>query len=59
MNEDAEEFGVERLVEVFESDPSHATDPQAATEAIFSAVHEFAGDAPQSDDITCLTICRG
>ena len=59
MNEDAEEFGVERLVEVFESDPSHAADPKAATEAIFNAVHEFAGDAPQSDDITCLTICRG
>ena len=46
MNEDAEEFGVERLVEVFESDPSHAADPKAATEAIFNAVHEFAGDAP-------------
>ena len=59
MNEAEEEFGVERLVEVFESDPSHASDPKAATEAIFDAVHKFAGDAPQSDDITCLTICRG
>ena len=27
-------------------------------EAMFEAVRAFAGDTPQSDDITCLTLCR-
>ena len=56
MNEEEEEFGVDRLLHIFNS---HTGDPKAATEAIFAAVHQFAGDAQQSDDITCLTICRG
>lgn len=56
MNEEGEEFGVERLQEVFAANPP--SDPQAANEAVFSAVNEFAGDTPQSDDITCLALFR-
>lgn len=56
MNEDGEEFGVERLQAVFASSPP--SNPQQANEAVFSAVSEFAGDTPQSDDITCLALNR-
>ena len=56
MNADGEEFGVERMREIFE--PSPPTDPEAATAAIFEAVHAFAGDTDQSDDITCVTLHR-
>ena len=56
MNADGEEFGVERLQEVFAGNPP--TDPEQANEAVFAAVSEFAGDTPQSDDITCLALYR-
>ena len=56
MNGDGEEFGVERLRNVFE--PSPPTDSESATEAVFEAVHAFAGDTDQSDDITCVTFHR-
>ena len=50
-----EEFGVERLCGVFAEGPF--PDAQQANTAIFQAVSEFAADAPQFDDITCLTLC--
>lgn len=54
MNESEEEFGMDRLENLFvESKPATA---QAVNEVIFDAVMEFAGDAPQSDDITCMTL---
>ena len=56
MNEHGEEFGIERLQEVFE--PSPPTDSETATAAVFEAVHAFAGDTDQSDDITCVTFHR-
>ena len=56
MNEEGEEFGVERLQEVFASKPPSST--KEANEAVFSAVSDFAGDTPQSDDITCLAVSR-
>ena len=56
MNSDQEEFGLERLQEVFAAQPPH--DSREATQAIFEAVHAFAGDHPQSDDITCLVLRR-
>ena len=56
MNADSEEFGVERLQAIFLEDPPASA--QDANEAIFEAVHSFAGDTPQSDDITCLSITR-
>ena len=56
MNANDEEFGVERLQAVFEErQPDSA---RAVSEAIFDAVHEFAGNTPQSDDITCLIVMR-
>ena len=57
MNEAHEEFGVERLRAIFASGP--LGDSRATSEAVFDAVHAFAGDTPQSDDVTCLTLCRG
>ena len=56
MNADREEFGMERMRQVFAERPP--INSREATEMIFEAVHKFAGDTPQSDDITCLTISR-
>ena len=56
MNEEDEEFGTDNLQEVFATAPP--IESQEATMAIFRAVSAFAGDAPQFDDITCLTLCR-
>ena len=56
MNGDDEEFGMERLQAIFAGKPP--TDAAAVTHAVFDAVREFAGDTPQSDDITCLTLVR-
>ncbi len=55
-NGKSELFGTERLDRVFESAPPQGA--EQATGAIFAAVHAFAGGAPQSDDITCLTLHR-
>ena len=56
MNAESEEFGVERLQEIFAA--AHPDDSEAATMAVFEAVSAFAGETPQSDDITCLTFRR-
>ena len=56
MNNEGEQFGVERLREVFR-DSAPANSDEAA-EMIFDAVNSFAGGAAQSDDITCLTLRR-
>ena len=56
MNEDQEEFGVPRLINVFQVDPP--SDAEDTTGRVFEAVHDFAGDADQSDDITCLVLHR-
>ena len=56
MNAADEEFGMERLKEVFSTTPP--TSAEAANRAIFNAVHAFAAGTPQSDDITCLTLAR-
>ncbi len=57
MNGEEEEFGNERLLKIFASGPP--TNSKEANQAVFQAVDTFVGDAPQSDDITCLTLCRG
>ena len=57
MNADEEEFGVDRLQDILAK--SHPHEAHAITQLIFDAVDEFAGDTPQSDDVTCLTLCRG
>ena len=56
MNVTAEEFGMERLAAIFAETPP--TDAEDTTMAVFKAVHTFAGETPQSDDITCLTLHR-
>ena len=56
MNGDGEEFGVARLRDLFVGVPPRH--PKEANKAIFEAVSTFAGDTPQSDDITCLTLRR-
>ena len=56
MNVEAEEFGMERLAAIFAETPPN--DAEDTTMAVFKAVHTFAGETPQSDDITCLTLHR-
>ena len=56
MNADEEEFGLERLQGVFSE--SRPDTPEAANRAVFEAVHDFAGETPQSDDITCVTVLQ-
>ena len=56
MNADNQQFGLSRLTEIFEGIPPQSA--AAANEAVFEHVQNFAGDAPQSDDITCLTLRR-
>ena len=53
---DNEEFGMDRLLEVFADATLESA--RAATDAVFAAVREFAGDRSQSDDITCLVLLR-
>ncbi len=52
--EDGEMFEMDRFRQIFK-DRSFESAKQA-TEAVFDAVGDFAGDSPQSDDITCLTL---
>ena len=56
MNEELLEFGVPRLIKVFEVDPPSSAED--TTGRVFEAVHVFAGEADQSDDITCLVLYR-
>ena len=54
MNEDGVEFGDDRLTRLLaEAAGSSASD---FSERVVQAVHEHAGEAPQSDDITCMTL---
>ncbi|MXZ91463.1 MAG: SpoIIE family protein phosphatase [Chloroflexi bacterium] len=53
INVGEEEFGMERLQGIFTSAPG---DCRTAVEAVFDAVSDFAGEAPQFDDITCLAL---
>ena len=56
MNNEGEQFGIQRLHEVFQN--SIPANSDEAAEMIFDAVSTFAGGAAQSDDITCLTLRR-
>ena len=57
MNGDGEQFGVQRLQQVFANGGVPA-DADEATQAVFDAIAAFAGDTPASDDITCVVIRR-
>ncbi len=56
MNSHGEEFGVERLQQIFSDHPP--TSAREANEAILQAVSAFADGTPQSDDVTCLVLRR-
>ena len=55
-NQQGELMGIEGVQELFGSDPP--TSAEQAGVAIMSRVLEFTGEAPQHDDITCLTLRR-
>ncbi len=57
FDEEGNQFGTQRLQEVFAG--AEPTDVQAANRSVFEAVEKFAGDTPQSDDITCVTLLHG
>ncbi len=54
MNGEGEEFGVERLQNALAQAPPQRC--REANDTIFGAVSDFAGDAAQSDDLTCLIL---
>ena len=55
-NVDQDQFGLDQLAALFaEVPPTSARD---ASDTVFQAVEAFSGDAPQFDDITCLTLYR-
>ncbi len=55
-NDQGDQFELERLCEIFTN--GTPMDAHATNEAVFAAVEAFAGDAPQFDDVTCLTLLR-
>ena len=55
-NDHGDQFELERLCEIFTN--GTPMDAHATNEAVFAAVEAFAGDAPQFDDVTCLTLRR-
>ena len=56
MNSAGEEFGVERLRQIFVDRPPASA--RNANESILDAVNVFANGYPQSDDVTCLVLRR-
>ena len=54
MNEQEEIYGFERLQEVIKS--SQADTSEALMNEVITSVHEFAGRAPQHDDITAIVV---
>ncbi len=56
MNINGEQYEIWRLSEAFAANPPK--DPVSANTTAFESVSAFAGDAAQSDDITCLALRR-
>ena len=56
MNHDSQLFGIAGLQQYFTAAPP--SDAESTGMKVMEAVASFAGDAPQSDDITCLTLRR-
>ena len=54
QNPDGEQFGLERLREIFQNRTE--TSAEVATGRVFRAVRSYAAAAPQFDDITCLAL---
>ena len=57
MNAEGEQYGLDDLRGMFSGTPPGSS--ESANKAVFDAVHRFAQDTPQSDDITCLVMRRG
>ena len=57
MNAEGEQYGLDDLRDKFAGAPPGSS--EGANKAVFDAVHGFAQDTPQSDDITCLVMRRG
>ena len=51
---DGELFEMDRFFEVFRN--SSFGSAKDVTDTVFQSVREFAGETPQSDDITCLVL---
>ena len=54
MNSEGEEFGMERFEQIFVDNPPASA--RQVNELVLQAVSDFAGDVPQSDDVTCLVL---
>lgn len=54
MNRTQEEFGPDRLAELFQGRPCQTA--RATVERVLAAVHAFAEGVEQSDDITCIAL---
>ena len=57
MNEEGEEYGDDALATVLGE--IAGSDPETMSKKVVEAVREHAGEAPQSDDITCLCVRYG
>jgi sigma-B regulation protein RsbU (phosphoserine phosphatase) len=57
MDEAGNQFGDDTLLEVLGK--AAGADPEDMTRQVVDAVHEHAGGAPQSDDLTCLALRYG
>ena len=57
MDEAGNQFGDDTLLEVLGR--AAGADPEDMTRQVVDAVHEHAGGAPQSDDLTCLALRYG
>ncbi len=56
FNAEGDIFSLDRLCDIFKD--QHPTSSKHASEIVFDAVNEFAGDEPQSDDQACLVFRR-
>jgi sigma-B regulation protein RsbU (phosphoserine phosphatase) len=54
FDEAGKEFGAERVIDVIER--THALPSKEIVNALFTAVQDFCGDAPQSDDRTVVVV---
>ncbi|MEW6751410.1 MAG: two-component regulator propeller domain-containing protein [Candidatus Latescibacterota bacterium] len=55
-NAAGEPFGFERTIDVMRRACAEGLEPDALIDRLTAAVREFAGGAPQSDDMTCVVV---
>jgi len=59
MNDQDEEFGIDRLLGLWDKIDVNAVGPEEASRIIFEEVSDFKGDVSQADDQTLVIISRG